>query len=72
MYGLKLIYRILNKEQRKGVLGLSILIIIGAFLELLGISLIFPAINLFVNPDDNVVIDFLIKNNLEYLVNYFS
>lgn len=72
MYGLKLIYRILNKEQRRGVLGLSILIIIGAFLELLGISLIFPAINLFVNPDDNVVIDFLIKNNLEYLVNYFE
>ncbi|MBO4900239.1 MAG: ABC transporter ATP-binding protein [Lachnospiraceae bacterium] len=48
---LKKVFHILTKDQRRKVVGLCFLIFIGAFLEMLGLSLIMPIVQGVMYPD---------------------
>ncbi len=67
MYSLKLIFSTLTKSQRRTFIAISFLILIGAIFEMIGLSLIIPAIDIFLKPENNIVIEFLLSNDLEYL-----
>ena len=54
MHDLKTILDLLNYKQKKVILYLGLMIIIGAGLELVGISLILPVIDVIQNPDSNI------------------
>ncbi len=49
---LKKILHILSNDQKKKLIGLSLMIFIGAFLEMLGISLIMPVVQGVMAPDE--------------------
>jgi len=67
MYSLKLIFSTLTKSQRRTFIAISFLILIGAIFEMIGLSLIIPAIDIFLKPENNIVVKFLLSNDLEYL-----
>ena len=67
MYSLKLIFSTLTKSQRGTFIAISFLILIGAIFEMIGLGLIIPAIDIFLKPEDNIVIKFLLSNDLEHL-----
>lgn len=48
---IKKLYLILNKKQRRTVLGLGCLLFIGIFLEMLGLGMLLPVISLLASPD---------------------
>jgi len=48
---LKKVLHILSKDQKRKVIGLAIMIFIGAFLEMLGVSLIMPVVEGVMYPD---------------------
>ena len=48
---LKRVYRVLDEKQKKQVIGLVILMLIGAALETIGTSLILPLITAATSPD---------------------
>jgi len=66
MHSLKAIFDLLNYEQKKTVIYLGILIIVGACLELIGLSLILPVIDVIQNPDSNIYKKFFSDSNKEF------
>jgi ABC-type multidrug transport system fused ATPase/permease subunit len=54
MQDLKTILDLLNYKQKKVIFYLGLMIVIGACLELIGISLILPVIDVIQNPDSNI------------------
>ncbi len=54
MQDLKTILDLLNYKQKKVIFYLALMIVIGACLELIGISLILPVIDVIQNPDSNI------------------
>lgn len=63
MHSLKTIFKLLNYKQKKAVFYLGVMIVIGACLELLGISLILPIIDILQNPDSNIYKNFISDSN---------
>lgn len=51
MKTLFLLRKILNKKEKRGMILLLVLMIIGTGVELLGVSLILPVVNIITNPD---------------------
>ena len=60
MYSLKLIFSTLTKSQRRTFIAISFLILIGAIFEMIGLGLIVPAIDIFLKPENNIVIGIFI------------
>ena len=48
---IKMLYFILNKKQRKIVVGLGFLLLIGVCLEMLGLGLLLPVLGVLATPE---------------------
>ena len=72
MYSLKLIYLTLTQNQKRTFFTITFFIIIGAILEMIGLGLIVPAIDIFLKPENNLVVRYLEENNLNNLIPIFT
>ena len=71
MFGiLKKVFHILTKDQKRKIIGLCFLICIGAFLEMLGLSLIMPIVQGVMDPERLMESNYVVL--LEHFVHFDS